>query len=344
MSWFSVSRSGIVVPVRLDPSGLSGPTVGQARGRKWRRAGPSHYTPAHVDGTTLQQRIVEAVACSPPGSAATGWAALGWLAPQWFDGLGPDGRTLLPVPVAVGDSGTARRREGVVISEDWLFDDDVIVIDGLPITIPERSVTFAARKARTDLAAMQVVDMAAFHDLVDLDGLTAYTARLGNRPGKLRLERAISAGDENAWSPQEVLLRKLWMDHRPTQLLCNVPIFDLAGNHLFTPDLFDPDAGVAGEYDGDGHADRERRRHDLGRQEIAVRCRIGVATMMAGRGEADAFLRRLDAAYNRTPPPAPHRFWTLEQPAWWVDTSTVARRRALTDEQADRWLAHRRRT
>ncbi len=218
--------------------------------------------PAHIDGTRLQQRIVEAVACMPPGSAATGWAALAWLAPRWFEGIGPDGRSVVPVPVAVGDHGTARPRPGVTISEDWLFDDDVIEIDGLPITVPERSVSFEARLVGSDLAATTVVDMAIFHDLVDLAGLAAYARRLGPRPGTLRLARAVSAGDENAWSPPEVRARTLWVAHRGVRPLCNAPIFDRAGNH----------------------------------------------------------------------------------PAWWVDTSTVARRRALTAEQAARWLAHRRRT
>lgn len=344
MSWLTVTRSGIVVPVRLDPAGITGPTVGQARGRTWRSAGPAHHVPSSVDGSRVQQRIVEAVACLPEGSAATGWAALAWLAPRWFDGVADDGRTTLPVPVAVGDRGTARPRKGVTLSEDWLFDDDVLTVDGLPITVPERSVSYEARKARTDLMAMTHVDMAAFHDLVDLGALASYADRLGSRPGTLRLRRAIAAGNENAWSPQEVRLRKLWADHRPARLLCNAAVFDHAGNHLFTPDVLDPVSGVAGEYDGDVHAGRERRRHDLGRQESAQGAGIEVVTMIGGHGEDQAFLRRLDAAHDRARARTGPRRWTLDQPAWWVDTSTVARRRALSGEQAARWLAHRRRT
>lgn len=344
MSWLNVTRTGLVVPVRLDPAGLNGPTVGQARGRKWRRAGPSHYVPAAVDITVVQQRIVEAVACMPPGCAVTGWAALAWLAPLWFEGIGNDGRTRLPVPVAVSDRATARPRPGVLITEDWLFDDDVSVVDGLPITIPERSVSYEARRARTDTAATRVVDLAAFHDLVDLAGLDAYAVRLGSRPGALRLRRAIAVGNENAWSPQEVVLRRLWAEHHPAQLLCNVPIFDREGRHLLTPDVLDPVSAVAGEYDGEQHAAREQRRHDLSRQDLARRIGIEVATMMAGRGEDRAFLGRLDAAYQRASAQGAPRAWTLEQPDWWVDTSTVAHRRALSPEQAARWLAHRRRT
>lgn len=96
-----ITRSGLVVPVRIDPSGRAGPTPGQVRGRRWRTAGPYHFVPADVALTT-QQRILEAVACLPPGSAATGWAALSWLEARWFDGVAADG-SALPVPVALGD-------------------------------------------------------------------------------------------------------------------------------------------------------------------------------------------------------------------------------------------------
>lgn len=343
MSTLAITRPGIVAPARIDPTGRSGPTKRQAAGRRWRPAGPRHYVPSSVDSSRVQQRIVEAVGSCPPGSAATGWAGISWLAPRWFDGCAPDGSPL-EVPVALGDNGTARPRPGVLLSEDWLFDDDVMLVDGLPITVPERSVTFAARTAVTDLAAIQTIDMAAYHDLVDLAGLSAYAVRLGSRPGACRLRRAIAGADENAWSPQESLMRRLWVDHRGSEVLTNAPLFDDRGNHLLTLDVFDPAAGVGGEYDGDGHASREQRRTDIGRQEIARTLGIEVATMMAGRGERSAFLGRLERAYGRARGRTGRRSWTLEPPAWWVDTTTVAGRRALTAEQADRWLAHRRRT
>lgn len=343
MPTLAITRSGLVAPVRIDPAGRCGPTKRQASGRGWRPAGPRHYVPSTVDGSVVQQRIVEAVGSCPPGSAATGWAGICWLAPPWFDGRAPDG-SLLPVPVALGDTGTARPREGVLLSEDWLFADDVIVVDGLPITVPERSVAFAARTATTDLAAIQTIDMAAYHDLVDLAGLSAYAARLGSRPGACRLRRAIAGADENSWSPQESLMRRLWVEDRGAEVVTNAPLFDDRGRHLLTLDVFDPVAGVGGEYDGDGHAAREQRRTDLTRQDLARSLGIEVATMMAGRGERAAFLDRLERAYGRARGRTGARPWTLEPPAWWVDTTTVARRRALPDDQAHRWLAHRRRT
>lgn len=336
----AITRPGLVAPVRIDPSGLTGPTIGQVRGPYWRGAGPRHYVPTDVPDTTAQ-RIVEAVGALPPESAATGWAALHWLGARWFDGLAADGSPL-PVPVALGDQRCARQRPGVTLSEDWLFADDITVSDGLPITIPERSVTYAARTARDDVAAVRTIDMAAYDDLVDLDGLRSYTARLVGRCGKRRLGRALAAADENSWSPMETVMRQAWRGHRDATLLCNVPVFGVNGQHLFTPDVFDPVSGVAAEYDGADHLEGGRHSRDLMREELTRRLGIEVVAMMSGRGEVRRFHYRLDGALARAAGRRGPRPWTLEQPDWWVDTSTVARRRALTPAQAATWLRHRR--
>jgi len=179
---------------------------------------------------------VEAVAGCGSGAAATGWAGLAWARARWFGGLAPDGSTMLPVPVALGDRRTVRPRPGTTISEDWLFGCDVLEIDGLPITIAERSVAFEARRAESLLAAVRVIDMAAADDLVDLDSMAAYTARLSGRPGVRRLRRALELAEENAWSPPEVTMRIHWRREIPTaRLLCNPPVFDRTGRHLLTP-------------------------------------------------------------------------------------------------------------
>lgn len=298
--------------------------------------------PTHVDSTRLEQRIVEAVACLPPGTAATGWAGLAWLHARWFNGFGPDGKPL-PVPVALNDRRTARPRSGVIFTEDWLFADDVITIDGLPITIPERAVTHAARVAPTLTAALQVIDMAAYDDLIDLASLSSYAERLTGRPGSVQLRTALARANENAWSPQEVLMRTLWEDAIPgVRLLCNTPVFDLNGRHLLTPDLIDLDAGLFGEYDGPQHLEDHQRSRDLTREDLTHRLQVEVVTMMAGARERSLFLDRLHGARARAAGmPGPRR-WTIEQPDSWVDTSTVARRRALTAYERAMWLGWRR--
>lgn len=51
-----------------------------------------------------------------------------------------------------------------------------------------------------------------------------------------------------------------------------------------------------------------------------------------------SFERRLDAAYARARRRHAGQGWTLDQPHWWVDTSSVQARRALDEEDRQRWL------
>lgn len=340
MSGFVTTRAGIVAPQRVDPAGATGPTPGLARGSRWRRVAPGWYVPVSTDSTVLDQRIVEATAGVPEDAAVTGWASFGWRRARWFNGLAGDGTTALDVPVALDRLRGVRRRAGVEFSEDWLFADDVEEVDGLRVTIPQRSVSYEVCRARSLIEAVRTVDMAAAADLVDLASMSGYALRLGSRPGIRMLRRALSWADENTWSPQEVSMRITWRRNLGCSLLVNRPIFDLRGHHLATPDLLDPVAGVVGEYDGAHHLEDGPRRRDLDREALYRDHGLELVTMMAGhRADAASFLARLRAAYRRAADRAgASRTWTIDAPHWWVDTSTVARRAELTAAQREVWL------
>lgn len=334
----SITRPDIVVPVHIDPTGRTGPTPGQARGKRWRTTSPGRVTPADPSPVSTDQRIVEAACGLPDGTAVTGWAALHWEQPRWSGGRASDG-TERPVPLAISDTRSIARRPGVQVVFDWLFDDDIVWVDGLPITRVERSVTFEARRARSDEQAIQIICMAAATDRIDLTGLAAYVARLPCRKGVRRLRRALARADENAWSPMEVTMRERWRAQGHPVPLFNVPIFDLDGHHLLTPDLFDPVNGVIGEYDGAVHLGAPVRRRDLNREETCREHGLEMVTMMStDLRDLTSFARRLDTAYERATARTLEPSWTLDQPHWWVDTSTVARRRALSPADRERWL------
>ena len=332
-----ITRPGVVPPVRVDPAGEVGPTPGQARGPGWRRVGPALYVPSSVDAGALDQRVAEAVLGCGPGAAATGWAGLAWEGGRWF-------RRSDLVPVALGDGRGVRPRPGVALSEDWLFEDDLIELDGLALTRAERSVTYEVRRALSLHDAVRVIDMAAYDDLVDLASLTTYATRLRGRPGTKQLDEALAWADENAWSPQEVPMRLYWRDARPRDRVhCNRPIFDRSGRHLITPDLLDVENGVAGEYDGAVHLEREVFRRDLDRDALYRDLGIELVTMVSSdHRDINGFLARLHGAYRRAAVPDPaERSWTDEQPSSWVDTSTVSARRALDAGERAIWLRRR---
>lgn len=336
-----LTRPGPVVPVAADPLGLAGPTPGQARGSRWRTSSPGRFVPVGVRADDTQQRIVEAVAGGVAGTAATGWSALHWQGARWFSGRRADG-TPEPVLLAVGDAGNLAPRPGVRFCYDWLFDDDVIDVDGLPVTRPERSVCAEVLRVRTLARAVRIIEMATADDLVDLDALEAYALRIKGRPHTVRLFSALGLADENVWSPGESDMRHVWRTHRDSALLCNPPLFDHQGHHLLTPDLLDPVAGVIGEYNGRVHDERVVRRRDLNREELCRDLGLEVVEMVSmDLRDIRSFERRLDAAYERAlgrREAGVRRQWTLEQPSWWIDTSTVVRRRALSDRERELWL------
>ncbi|WP_344147353.1 hypothetical protein [Nocardioides koreensis] len=285
---------------------------------------------------------MEAAALLPSYGGVTGWGALRWSGGHWFDGLTDGGRTLLPVTLAAG--GNIRERPGVRICEEGLNPKDLCELDGLRITTAVRSVCYEMRYAASDRLAVVALDMATFSDLVSIDELWAYALAHAAWTGIPRCRRAAGLADENSWSPRETLLRLVWeLDAGLRRPLCNVPIFDESGRHIGTPDLFDPQAGVAGEYDGALHLLGAQRARDLRREEKFRNHGLEYVTMLAGdQADPAGLVARLLATFDRASAiPASRKRWTLTPPPWWVDTTTVLARRELTEAQRLRLLRNR---
>ena len=328
----------------MDSRGRAGPTKRQASSEEWRRTSRGLFVPAYVE-PSAEQRIVEAAAVLPAYGGVTGWAALRWLGGRWFDGVRSG--ELRPVTLAVADRAIRPQpASGIATSEERMGPDELLVHRGLRLTEPIRSLFFEMRYAASDNEAVQAADMAAYDDLVSRDELHTF---LAVNPGWTGVDRSRVAAldmDENAWSPTEVTMRRVWQHEaglpRPR---CNRPIFDLNGHHIGTPDLIDPVAGVVGEYNGALHLEGAQRSTDVRREARFRAVGLEPVEMLAGDlADPFPFLTRLRQAYARAARiPASDRVWTVETPAWWIPTVTVEQRRNLTDDQRDRLLQHRRR-
>lgn len=330
-------RGTVTWPLRRADA--DGPSPTEIRRGGVRRTSYGLYVPSGVD-RTLEQSIVEAAAVHRNG-VVTGWAALAWMRARWF-GEGDPG----PVPIAVGiGHGGGTQPHLVVTDQEFLSPREVMRVDGLRITIPVRSVTYEMRRAPTLTRALQVADMGCYSDLVSRDEIARYCrSELPIQTGVGMVREALPHIRENAWSPAEVMMRRCWQEARPDAvLLCNVPIFSLQGIHLATPDVLDPLAGVFGEYESWLHLVGARRAADIAREERLRGAGLEGVTMVASdANDLTDFLTRLEGAHRRAVDRPGPRLWTLEKPAWWVDTSTVAARRALTDAQRRRLLRYRR--
>jgi hypothetical protein len=335
----------VVVPVRVDPAGRRGPTANAARGPLWRRTSRGFYVPATVDPTYVEQRVVEAAAALPADwGGVTGWAALAWTRATWFDGTPWGGGSARPVTLAIGGNRWARPQSMFETSEERLSPRDLLVVDGVRVTSAVRSVWFEMRYARDERDAAITLSMACFHDAVSIDEMLAYAANLRGWTGMPKGRKAIPLATENAWSPREVGMGHVWtLDAALPPPLYNTPVFDLDGRHIGTPDLLDPVHGVFGQYDGGLHLTGTRRSKDVVRDERFRAHGLEGAIMLRGDvPDPTAFISRLRAAYERAADrPARRRLWTAQPPAWWIDTTTVAGRRALSSSLRARLLAHR---
>lgn len=335
---FHLRRPGLVAPVRADPYGERGPTRGQARGPDWRTTSRGLFVPAAIE-LTPEQRIVEAAAVLKSGEAVTGWAALRWRGGSWFTGTTARGQ-LLDVPLVARRHRAAQH--GLSISQDFLHPDEVEVVDGVPVTAASRSVMFETRFASTLGEAIIALDMACFNDLVSVAEMAACVGAAGPITGIQQARDALVEAEENSWSPRETAMRGLWTRGaglpRP---LCNHPVFDLAGRHLGTADLIDPETGLIGEYNGAVHLVGAQVAKDLRREAAFRDVGMETITMVAEdwRDQGD-FCRRLQAARARAAGRS-ERGWTLVPPPWWTPTATVAQRRALDVDQRERFLRHR---
>ena len=338
-------RPGVRWPSHRDPGGLDGPTAWATRSGAWRKAGHNLWVPVDVDPADPDQRVVEAAAQLPAYGGVSGWASLSWLGGTWFDGVGRDGE-LLPVPVAVSSGNRRRPAPGLVVSQEVVALHHLMRVDGVRVTVPLWAVGHMMRMASSDEAAVVAFDMAAFNDLVSIAELRQFVdTDLVARRGVERVRRVLPFLDENSWSPMEPVMRLSWREVEPVSLLMNRPVFDRQGRFVGTPDVIDPQAGVYGMYDGGLHLAGAVRQVDVVKEAAYRLVGLEGVTMMAGDlVDRAPFQLRLREAYARAARhPGSSRVFSLQTPPWWLDTTTVAARRALSPYDRARLLAHRQR-
>ncbi len=259
---------GLVVPVGVDPTGRTGPTKGQAAGPGWRRSSPRRYVPAATDRSVVEQRILEEAQRLPPGGLVTGWAALRLAGGGFFDGLDPRSMRELPVPLLVPPGLKLRRGDGCTVARERIETAEVTSRHGIPCATSTRAVFDAAVRATDLREAVVVVDMALVAGLVTLPELRRFTVRKCGWPRVRTMRAALELADPRSRSPQETRMRLIWvLDAAYPRPRCNWPVADDDGHRIGKPDLLCTELATYGEYDGDDHGDRRRRRSDARRHD-----------------------------------------------------------------------------
>jgi hypothetical protein len=197
----------LVRPVPVDATGRRGPTKARASGPRWRRTSKGYYVPATVANDVPEQRVLEQSMRLPDGGAVTGWAACRLLGAAFFDGLAPDGRTRLPVPLWVGHLAQLTADEHVRVLRDVMVAEERTCRAGIPCSRPLRAVFDEARAASNIRDAVVSIDMMAAAELVSLRQLREYVEGCGGVRGVPQVRTALDLASEDSRSPNETRLR-----------------------------------------------------------------------------------------------------------------------------------------
>jgi hypothetical protein len=308
--------SGLVAPVRLDTLGVNGPTVRQARGPRWRQCAHGWYVPAGVDQGVVEQRILEQSVRLPPNGGITGWASLRWRGATFFDGKEQGGRLTLPVPLL----GNLRSDDRVQVSRAQFAAHEREVIDGVACATVTRSLYDEMVRRGQLRQAVVAVDMAAAARLISVAEMARYVSTRPAWTGVPLCRKAVALAIDHSRSPQESRMRLIWIleaDLPPP--LCNRAVFTRHGRLLGYPDLFDPVAGLVGEYAGADHRDPSRHRADVIREELfrdhGLECFTIVGEDLHNHRMVAERMRAARRRAKFLPPES--RAWTLDPPPGW---------------------------
>jgi hypothetical protein len=309
----------LVAPVRVEPKGGRGPTKAQASGPRYRQTSSGLYVPSEVDEGIVEQRIFEQGHRIRSYGAVTGWAALRWHGVRYCDGRSAHAEGVQPVPLVVGRH-PLQPDPRVTIRNAQIAPTERVLRRGIWCTTPQRALFDELRFMGSLREAVVILDMAAAARVISVKLFAVYVMLRPAWTGVRFVRRVLLLASDHSRSPQESRMRLVWvLDAGLGPPLCNVPVFDRHGRLLGYPDLFDPVAGVVGEYDGADHKARDRRRADITREQLFRDHGLEYFTVVEGdlldRG---AVVRRMHAARARAQfLPGDRTLWTLTPPTGW---------------------------
>jgi hypothetical protein len=225
------------------------------------------------------------------------------------DAFQPKDRFLLTPQCMVPHGASRSRYSGVQCVQGYLPDSDVMVMNGLPLTVPARTTVDLMRTLRRPFA-LSVADAMVRADLVTIAELAGRIRRLKHFPGIVQARELLRLIDPRAESPGESWLRLRLIDAGFPFPRPQYEVIDHRGRIIARIDLAYPEIKLAMEYDGAAfHSHDEDRIHDGRRRELltdAYGWRIEPATKDDVFGTDPAYEINIGKLLGIEPQP---RFW-----------------------------------
>lgn len=190
------------------------------------------------------------------------------------------------------------RQPDLLIRGDLTQDDEVTLIDGIPVTTPARTAfDLACWNPRAE--AVAAVDALMRATRLALSDIEIIASRYPGRRGSESARRALAVVDAGAESPQETFLRLAIIDAGLPRPHTQIPIYDTRGYRVARADLGWPDLKIAIEYEGDHHrTDEKQFNRDLYRAE-QMEAAGWIVIRITAKDRPDQIMRRLRAAIAR---------------------------------------------
>lgn len=164
-------------------------------------------------------------------------------------GLRVWGVPLTRVHVTRDRESGGRRGRHLHLHTSPLHPQEIIDVDGTPVTAPARTVVDTARHESFTGSAV-IADAALQAGLVDPTALTDAVGRARRRPGVAQARRVVAFADRGGHSVGESRSRVLLARAGLPPPVLQWPVLDPAGRHIGTPDFAWPELRTVGEFDG----------------------------------------------------------------------------------------------
>jgi hypothetical protein len=303
------------VPFSRGDLSLLGVGWREVDGPLWRAPYRNVHVWAASDADQPRQRAIEAAQLLPGDGAVGGWAAAAIGNEGELDGRGASGNEKQPVLLCLPRSLRIRRSSDVLPWRSELDPEDVVVIDGIRVTVPVRTAFDIARKGTLE-EAVTAIDYLARGRPDFLELLAEYSRARLRLHGARSVLSALAVSSCRSRSGGETRFRLLWVrDAGLCRPEVNCLVRTESGFLLGMPDLLDTEHGVFGEYDGAGHRQLEQHTHDNAREEW-IEHAGGIVVRATGPDLwqfRQRSLARLRAAHSRGRiQPLAGRGWTWE--------------------------------